>query len=137
MSSVEEIHFSRDELLAPEELASALRIEKSTATSYMRRGVVPACKIGRRWLSPQPLLDHFLSRLFGLGPSTTLHFTRDDLLTPEILASTLRVERSTVMTYLRQGAVPAQKIGRFWYSPRPLLDEYLQELFGLRSGSEP
>jgi hypothetical protein len=130
---LEQIRFSREELLSPAELAFALRVERSTAAVYMRRGVVPACKIGRHWHSPQPLLDQFLTRLFGLAPDTRLRFARDDLVTPDSLASTLRVERSTAMTYMRQGAVPARKIGRFWYSSRPLLDEYLAGLFGFGS----
>jgi len=129
----EEIHFSREELLSPDELASALRVERSTAALYMRRGVVPACKIGRHWLSPQPLLDQFLARLFGLSAEARLRFGREELMTPDALASALRVERSTAMTYMRREIVPARKIGRFWYSSRPLLDEYLAGLFSLES----
>lgn len=120
-------------MLSADELSQVLRVERSTATLYMRRGVVPACKIGRHWLSPQPLLDQFVTQLFGLGTEVRLHFGREDLVTPDALASALRVERSTAMTYMRQGAVPARKIGRFWYSSRPLLDEYLADLFGLPS----
>jgi excisionase family DNA binding protein len=127
------LRFSREELLSPTELASVLRIERSTAVLYMRRGLLPACKIGRHWLSPQPLLDQFLTSLFGLGSEARLRFIREDLVTPDLLASALRVERSTAMTYMRRGIVPARKIGRFWYSPRPLLDEYLGGLFGLET----
>jgi Helix-turn-helix domain len=137
MDPVKEIRFSREELLSPDELAAALRVERSTAALYMRRGVVPACKIGRHWFSPQPLLDQFLTKLFGLGSDRRLHFAREDLLTPEALASALRVERTTAMAYMRRGAIPARKIGRFWYSSRPLLDEYLAGLFGLGSRFSP
>jgi Helix-turn-helix domain len=58
-----------------------------------------------------------------------LHFTREDLLTPDDVASILRVRRTTAIDYMRRGVVPARKIGRRWYSPKPLLDEYLQRLF--------
>jgi hypothetical protein len=61
------LRFSRDELLTPSELAIALRVERSTAISYMRRGLVPACKIGRQWYSPKPLLDEYLADQFGLA----------------------------------------------------------------------
>jgi excisionase family DNA binding protein len=58
-----------------------------------------------------------------------LNFTRDDLLTPDEVAATLRVQRTTALDYMRRGVIPARKIGRRWYSPRPLLDEYLSQLF--------
>jgi len=58
-----------------------------------------------------------------------LHFSREDLLTPAEVAEILRVQRSTALDYMRRGVVPARKIGRRWYSPRPLLDEYLDTLF--------
>jgi len=61
------LHFSRDDLLTPAEVAEILRVQRSTALDYMRRGVVPACKIGRRWYSPRPLLDEHLDRLFELS----------------------------------------------------------------------
>jgi len=61
------LHFSRDDLLTPAEVAEILRVQRSTALDYMRRGVVPACKIGRRWYSPRPLLDGHLDRLFELS----------------------------------------------------------------------
>jgi excisionase family DNA binding protein len=58
-----------------------------------------------------------------------LRFTRDDLLTPDEVAEILRVRRTTAVEYMRRGVIPARKIGRLWYSPRPLLDEYLTSLF--------
>lgn len=63
-----------------------------------------------------------------------LHFSRDDLLTPTEVAEILRVQRTTALDYMRRGVVPARKIGRRWYSPRPLLDEYLDQLFEVTSG---
>ncbi|MBS1895669.1 MAG: helix-turn-helix domain-containing protein [Actinobacteria bacterium] len=63
-----------------------------------------------------------------------LHFSREDLLTPTEVAAILRVRRTTALDYMRRGVVPARKIGRQWYSPRPLLDEYLDRLFESTSG---
>lgn len=58
-----------------------------------------------------------------------LRFTRDDLLNPDEVAEILRVRRTTAAEYMRRGVIPARKIGRLWYSPRSLLDEYLTSLF--------
>ena len=58
-----------------------------------------------------------------------LRFTRDELLTPDEVAEILRVRRTTALEYMRRGVIPARKIGRLWYSPRSLLDEYLTSLF--------
>lgn len=58
------LRFTRDELLTPDEVAEILRVRRSTALEYMRRGVIPACKIGRLWYSPRPLLDEYLNSLF-------------------------------------------------------------------------
>ena len=41
--------FSREELLTVDEVADVLRVKKATATDYMRRGVIPAFKLGRSW----------------------------------------------------------------------------------------
>lgn len=56
--------FSRDDLLTATEVAEVLRVKRTTALDYMRRGVVPACKIGRRWYSAKPLLEQHLGHLF-------------------------------------------------------------------------
>jgi excisionase family DNA binding protein len=56
--------FSRDDLLTATEVAEVLRVKRTTALEYMRRGVVPACKIGRRWYAAKPLLDRHLDHLF-------------------------------------------------------------------------
>jgi excisionase family DNA binding protein len=58
-----------------------------------------------------------------------LRFTREDLLTPDEVANVLRVRRTTAIDYMRRGVVPARKIGRRWYAPKPLLDEYVEDLF--------
>lgn len=55
---------SRDELLTPDEVTEILRVRRTTALEYMRRGVIPACKIGRLWYSPRSLLDEHLTSLF-------------------------------------------------------------------------
>lgn len=60
-----QIHFSREDLLTPDEVAKALRVQRTTALDYMRRGVIPAAKIGKQWYSPRPLLDEYLASLFG------------------------------------------------------------------------
>lgn len=61
-----EIHlrFSREDLLTPSDVAQILRVRRPTALAYMRRGIVPACKIGRQWYAPKPLLDSHLDELF-------------------------------------------------------------------------
>jgi excisionase family DNA binding protein len=58
------LRFTREDLLTPDEVAAILRVRRTTAIDYMRRGVVPACKIGRRWYAPKPLLDDYLDHLF-------------------------------------------------------------------------
>jgi excisionase family DNA binding protein len=58
-----------------------------------------------------------------------LRFTRDELLTPDDVAEILRARRTTALEYMRRGVIPARKIGKPWYSPRSLLDEYLTSLF--------
>ena len=60
-----QLRFTRDDLLTPDDVAEILRVGRLTALDYMRRGVIPACKIGRRWYSPKPLLDEFLTSLFS------------------------------------------------------------------------
>ena len=65
---------------------------------------------------------------------TQLRFTRDDLLSPDDVAGILGVKRTTALEYMRRGVVPACKIGKLWYSPRPLLDEHLTSLFSDPTG---
>ena len=125
------ISLSRQDLLSATEVAAALRVERSTASMYMRRGVVPARKLGRQWYSPRPLLDNFLFDLFEPRSDRTLRFSPDELLTASAVAALLRVRTPTAMSYMRRGLIPAQKIGRLWYSPRAMLDEYLADLFDL------
>jgi excisionase family DNA binding protein len=66
VAGIAETHpsFSRDDLLTATEVAEVLRVKRTTALDYMRRGIVPACKIGRRWYSAKPLLEQHLDHLF-------------------------------------------------------------------------
>ena len=59
-----QLRFTRDELLTPDDVAEILRVQRTTALEYMRRGVIPARKIGRLWCSPRSLLDEYLTSLF-------------------------------------------------------------------------
>jgi excisionase family DNA binding protein len=52
--------FSREELLTVDEIAEVLRVKKPTALDYMRRGVIPAFKLGRSWYSLRPQLNAHL-----------------------------------------------------------------------------
>jgi len=67
MDTDAQLHFSRDDLLTATDVARILRVQRTTALSYMRRGIVPAFKIGRRWYSPKPLLDSHLDHLVSSG----------------------------------------------------------------------
>ncbi len=53
--------FSREDLLTADEVAEVLRLKRTTALDYMRRGVIPAFKLGRRWYSLRPRLDAYLA----------------------------------------------------------------------------
>jgi excisionase family DNA binding protein len=61
------IAFSREDLLTAEEVAEILRLKRATALDYMRRGVIPAFKLGRKWYSVRPRLDEHLASLSGGG----------------------------------------------------------------------
>jgi excisionase family DNA binding protein len=54
--------FSREELLTVDEVANVLRVKKATATDYMRRGVIPAFKLGRTWYSLRRRLNAHLEQ---------------------------------------------------------------------------
>lgn len=59
--------FSREDLLTATEVAEVLRVKRTTALDYMRRGVIPACKIGRRWYSVRSRLNTHVGELFDSG----------------------------------------------------------------------
>jgi excisionase family DNA binding protein len=54
-------NFTREDLLTPAEVAAILRLRRSTVLDYMRRGVIPAFKIGRSWYSLRSRLDEHLA----------------------------------------------------------------------------
>lgn len=56
--------FTCDDLLTPSDVAAVLQVQRSTALDYMRRGVIPACKIGRRWYALRSRLDAYIGDLF-------------------------------------------------------------------------
>jgi excisionase family DNA binding protein len=49
----------------------------------------------------------------------------NDVLTPEEAAAYLKLNPRTVQEYLRDGVIPARKIGRFWRVSRQCLDDWL------------
>ena len=57
--------FTRQDLLTANDIAEILQIKRSTALDYMRRGVIPACKIGRRWYALRSQIDDYIGELFG------------------------------------------------------------------------
>lgn len=56
--------FTREDLLTADDIAGILRIRRSTALDYMRRGVIPAHKIGRRWYALRSQIDVYIGELF-------------------------------------------------------------------------
>ncbi len=56
--------FTRDDLLTATDVAKVLRVQRTTALDFMRRGVIPAFKIGRRWYALRSRLDDHLGTLF-------------------------------------------------------------------------
>ncbi len=57
--------FTRADLLTANDIAEILQIKRTTALDYMRRGVIPACKIGRRWYALRSRLDAHIGDLFN------------------------------------------------------------------------
>lgn len=49
----------------------------------------------------------------------------NDVLTPEEAAAYLKLNPRTMQEYLRDGLIPARKIGRFWRVSRQCLDDWL------------
>jgi excisionase family DNA binding protein len=50
----------------------------------------------------------------------------EELLTPEVVAERLHVQRSTIMKYLRAGVIKGRKIGRLWRITETDLQVYLE-----------
>ncbi len=53
--------FSREDLLTATEVAEVLRLKRTTALDYMRRGVIPAFKLGRQWYALRPRLNAYIA----------------------------------------------------------------------------
>jgi excisionase family DNA binding protein len=51
----------------------------------------------------------------------------EELLTPEVVAESLHVQRSTIMKYLRAGVIKGRKIGRLWRITEADLQVYLEQ----------
>lgn len=61
----DEFTLTRKDLLTADEVALLLRLKRSTALDYMRRGVVPAFKLGRQWYSHRSRLATHLASVPG------------------------------------------------------------------------
>ena len=57
----EETTLTRNDLLTPDDVAAILRLKRTTALDYMRRGVIPAFKLGRKWYSHRARLARHLA----------------------------------------------------------------------------
>lgn len=53
--------FSCEDLLTPTEVSEVLRLKRTTTLDYMRRGVIPAFKIGRSWYALRPRLEDYVA----------------------------------------------------------------------------
>jgi excisionase family DNA binding protein len=60
-----ELTLTRKDLLTADEVATLLRLKRSTALDYMRRGVIPAFKLGRQWYSHRSRLATYLASVPG------------------------------------------------------------------------
>jgi excisionase family DNA binding protein len=70
LSDAERPSFSREDLLTATEVAEVLRLKRPTALDYMRRGVIPAFKLGRQWYSLRSRLDaHLAAALQSSDPA--------------------------------------------------------------------
>ena len=54
-----------DKVMTPDDVAEILRLKRTTALDYMRRGVIPAFKLGRRWYSYRSRLARHLASVPG------------------------------------------------------------------------
>jgi excisionase family DNA binding protein len=60
----------------------------------------------------------------------------EELLTPEMVAERLHIQRSTVMKYLRQGIIKGRKVGRFWRIAEADIQAYLERASEGEEGGE-
>jgi excisionase family DNA binding protein len=61
----EEPTLTRKDLLTPDDVAAILRLKRTTALDYMRRGEIPAFKLGRKWYSHRARLARHLAAVPG------------------------------------------------------------------------
>jgi len=50
-----------------------------------------------------------------------------DVLTIEELATYLKISKSSLYKIVREGKIPAQKVGRHWRFRKPAIDRWLEE----------
>jgi hypothetical protein len=58
---------TRDDLLTADDVAALLHLKRTTALDYMRRGVVPAFKLGRRWYAHRARLAAHVAKISELS----------------------------------------------------------------------
>jgi excisionase family DNA binding protein len=51
----------------------------------------------------------------------------DDILTIDELAAYLKISKSTLYKLVREGKIPAQKIGRHWRFRKKVIDQWLEK----------
>lgn len=89
-----------------EEAAALLRVRPDSLRGRIRRGFVPAERLGRRLMIPAWWVDRF-------GDTTAPRLTY----TVAEAAVALGLEEPTLRKHARLGKVPAAKVGRNWMIP--------------------
>ncbi|OIP92897.1 MAG: DNA-binding protein [Syntrophobacterales bacterium CG_4_8_14_3_um_filter_58_8] len=59
----------------------------------------------------------------------------DSVLTIQELAAYLKIPKSTLYKLVREGKIPAQKIGRHWRFRKEAIDRWLEETWVHRPGA--
>ena len=52
----------RTQIMTTKEVAKYLGVHEMTVYRWLKKGVLPGCKIGGRWRSKKDLLDSYLSK---------------------------------------------------------------------------
>ncbi|MCX5825318.1 MAG: helix-turn-helix domain-containing protein [Deltaproteobacteria bacterium] len=60
----------------------------------------------------------------------------DSVLTIQELAAYLKIPKSTLYKLVREGKIPAQKIGRHWRFRKEAIDRWLEEMWVNKPGAE-
>jgi excisionase family DNA binding protein len=63
----EERLLTREELMTADEVAALLCVRRTTALDYMRRGLIPGFKLGRRWYARRSRLSTHLASVSADG----------------------------------------------------------------------